>query len=249
MKIKNDKIYCYYLNRTKQKIALGETVLDCSAGKTMICTYPETDISVGECTRDVPDFEPDMTKCSHECPEYKPSEIAICEIHGEFIEKEGCTKCIEFLKSDRLSDFENQPTVSVIRYILFYGSIFLLMGVAVGYFKRITGFKSIPIDIIAIMFSSYLTAYLFAKKHKRTFKSVEYWKILIGTSALTFFIELLSANPIRLIQKINTVDYMTFAAMSGLALLIFALILLFPALAYSDRFMLSIIMNQMKKQR
>jgi hypothetical protein len=188
---------CKALSLSKQLHYFGEKAYDCYAGKALNCTSPDVEIPVGECTNAEPGFQPDMSKCGPDCPAYIPVEIAICEIHGEYIKSEGCVDCMKNALPFHLVNHSelNQDPVLVRKYILIFGTVFFITAIAIAILKSALNIN-ISADAILLIVGTSAASYKFVQNHGRTYNFTEYKRLIIGSCIFLFIIFFVLLLPI-----------------------------------------------------
>jgi hypothetical protein len=242
-----DNIPCDYLDRSQRSISIGAKEVECSAAKALNCSSPSFDVFVGECAYSDPSFYPDMAKCGPVCPKYKPSDIAICEKHGEHIAKDGCPSCARETINEDLFNNGDNGIVSMVRYVFIYIVAFIVLAGCFGFIQHLIKFN-LSILYLILMLSPYLTIREFVLKHGRPLKPKEYRNILLGIALFLFFISLFFMLPFVMKDLIagKIPSFTSFSNLIGFAIIFTGLFLLFPALMCSKLGIIKLFGNKLK---
>ncbi len=135
-----------------------------------------------------------MNICGKQCPKYTPEAIAVCQSHGEYLQRFGCYLCREKELTSVLFDTDRYEAVPVKRYILMFSTVFIPYEIIMGYYDPRPN-VNLLMDIIAFIISSVGAAVAFIRKYGRPFNPAEYRRMLGGSSIAVYLSLIMMSVP------------------------------------------------------
>ncbi len=92
-------------------------------------------------------------------------------------------KNVEFPTSDLPK--QNESNVAVIKYVCIFGISFIALGIIAGLINKIL-YVGLSFNFLIIAVSAWIASKAFVKKYERSFHTIEYIKIILGSSIFIY---------------------------------------------------------------